>query len=84
MSWLVSGVSCKVGLGAVLGVEIVADLARPGTEIFCRGEITSEMEGEDAQRAARSSPALELAPTPITTLNEAEGDTDDDVNTPDG
>lgn len=71
-------------MGAALGVEIVADLARLGTDIDCRGEMTAEMEGEDARRAARPSPVLEPGTAPTITLTEAERDIDDDVDAPDG
>ena len=66
-----------------MGVEIVADLARIGTDIDCRGEMTAEMEGEDAQRAAGPSPTLELATASTTTLADDEGDPYNDIDAPD-
>lgn len=73
-SWLGSWLLCEGGLNAALGVETVADLARFGADNDCRGEITAEMEGEDAWRAERPSPILELATVSKTTLAEAERD----------
>ena len=68
------------GLGAALGVETVADLARTGTDEDCQGEVVTELEEEDGRRSAGPDPAPELDTASATT--PAGGDRVEDADAP--
>ena len=70
---------CDDGLGAVMGVETVADLARFGTDKDCRGELVAETGWEDGQGSASPGPTPELATASTKTLAESDRDENADV-----